>query len=437
MANYNEVTPKPLGRKDKANLQAAWPPSLQRFVDNCFELAESLLPQQKTIFNNQMQTLMALALAQNAIWTNAWDQQTLPVFGGPREVALVLQQPVQPVVTRPVEPVPSVAKRAPDLAASYDSKERKRQRMARFGDTTRAKLLSPAPGSTKEILGTLQALEKRYLRLTSEPDPANVRPAAVLKKALEHVVQKFRDQKLPYLYINDQLKAIRQDLTVQHIKDDLAISVYEAHGRIAIENDDLGEFNQCLAQLDHLYALKKLPAFFKHTYEFMCYRILYLLLTGNHAGINLWRERLLKEEPKTTEGGQQKHVVAREGVRRALDLLTNVAIGDYHSFFRTYRWFSEEPAMKLASHMLAQFMATKQRLIALNTMCHAYKRLPLYFLQGEFAFPDTPALLAFFKDYGLSLYATETDFDLAAARPYAQRIVDNGTFKKVDIKGQV
>lgn len=38
--------------------------------------------------------------------------------------------------------------------------------------------------STVSLVGTCQDLEKSYFRLTSAPDPATVRPEAVLKKAL-------------------------------------------------------------------------------------------------------------------------------------------------------------------------------------------------------------------------------------------------------------
>ncbi len=49
------------------------------------------------------------------------------------------------------------------------------------------------------------------------------------------------------------LQGMRQDCTVQHIRNGLAARVYEAHARAALDYGDVAEYNQCQSQVAVLY----------------------------------------------------------------------------------------------------------------------------------------------------------------------------------------
>lgn len=59
------------------------------------------------------------------------------------------------------------------------------------------------------IRGTCQNLEKSYFRLTSAPDPATVRPEAVVRRAYERLVGLLAGGAVNYFYALDQFKVRR------------------------------------------------------------------------------------------------------------------------------------------------------------------------------------------------------------------------------------
>ena len=132
-------------------------------------------------------------------------------------------------------------------------------------------LLSP-----KRIKGRSQEVERGFLRLTGVADPQSVRPEKVLKLALENVKTKYKEDD-DYLWACDQLKSIRQDLTIQGIKGRFCAHAYETHARIALEQGDLPEYHGCQSRLQEMRARGAPIA----ADEFDCYRILYALHVGN------------------------------------------------------------------------------------------------------------------------------------------------------------
>lgn len=198
------------------------------------------------------------------------------------------------------------------------------------------------------VVGQCQDLEKRYFRLTAAPNPLSVRPLAVLEKTLELLKKKWRKEN-NYSYICDQFKSLRQDLTVQHIKNEFTVSVYEIHARIALEKGDLGEYNQCQTQLRALYS-QHLGG---HPTEFKAYRILYILHTCNRTDMNDMLADLTPAEKKDL------------AVKHALDARSALALGNFHKFFQLYL---ETPNM--GAYLMDMFVS-RERLAALSNICRS------------------------------------------------------------------
>lgn len=201
---------------------------------------------------------------------------------------------------------------------------------------------------TGPVVGTNMALEKSYFRLTAPPKAETVRPLHVLERTLAMLTKKWRAEK-NYNYICNQFKSLRQDLTVQHIKNAFTVKVYETHARISLEKGDTGEYNQCQTQLKALYALNLggNPA------EFKAYRILYFVYTCNKTDMN----DMLAELTPTDK--------THPWIKHALDVRSALALGNYHKFFRLYL-----EAQNLGGYLMDLFIE-RERLAALANMSRA------------------------------------------------------------------
>ncbi len=231
---------------------------------------------------------------------------------------------------------------------SSKSAQRLEKRAKKFG-TPHVPRRSPTPEPSRgPVVGTSSTLEKRYLRLTAAPIPSQVRPEPILRQTLDLSKKKWKKD-ANYNYVCDQFKSMRQDLTVQHIKNDFTVSVYEIHSRIALEKGDLGEYNQCQTQLRALYA-QHLGG---NPMEFKAYRILYFIHTSNRSALN----DILAE--LTTAEKEDKAISHALSVRSAL------ALGNYHRFFRLYL---DTPNM--GAYLMDMFVE-RERLAALCNVCKA------------------------------------------------------------------
>lgn len=232
-----------------------------------------------------------------------------------------------------------------DRAEKRQKKNHKTNKTSQEDSRTQSALprRSPSPvESPGPVVGRSQQLERRYLRLTAAPDPEMVRPLPILKETLQLLKGKWM-QDNDYSYICEQFKSLRQDLTVQHIKNDFTTNVYEVHARIALEKGDLGEFNQCQTQLKALYAL----GLGGKPTEFKAYRILYAIHTNNMMNMN---DILASISPS------EKTDVA---IEHALNVRAARASGNYHSFFQLY-----QNAPNMNAYLMDMFVA-RERLSAM------------------------------------------------------------------------
>lgn len=159
-----------------------------------------------------------------------------------------------------------------------------------------------------------------------------------------------------YIYLWEQMKSIRQDLTVQRIRNEFTVEVYEMHARICLEFDDQVEFNQCQAQLSQLYeeGLGSVSA----QRELTAYNILFNV--GKGAANNVGDLMLLL----TSED---------EGdvfIRFALKVRAAEALGDYCTLFRLY---SDAPGH--AGYVMDTF-ADRTRLEAVRVTRSSLRRPP-------------------------------------------------------------
>jgi hypothetical protein len=306
----------------------------------------------------------------------------------------------------------------PFKSSKFQREANKRKR--RFENEYKAAVPSPSspPPASGPIVGTSEVLEKKYLRLTAPPVASNVRPERILRQTLDLLKKKWRKES-NYSYICDQFKSMRQDLTVQRIKNDFTVSVYEIHARIALEKGDIGEYNQCQTQLRSLYTLglKGNPI------EFKAYRILYFIHTANRTGMN---DTLADLTVAEKEERPIKHALA---VRSAL------ALGNYHKFFQLYM---DTPNM--GAYLMDMFVV-RERLAALCNLCKAFKPdVKLRFITEELGFESDADAAQFIIDYqGQHLLEDRQEY-IAFLTGKAGALFESArssAFQKVDIKGQI
>ncbi|KAI8911175.1 SAC3/GANP/Nin1/mts3/eIF-3 p25 family-domain-containing protein [Entophlyctis helioformis] len=384
-----------------------WPESLANY---CRRVMDKVSPEKEAAVNKRLKAIILKARKSNALWTTDWDQMPLPAADDSSEVHLLQLSAASKkrkaaataaaasgkgmagklgngkgagkgaagtsdavdgvgwsfdATRKPLlPPDQSLAHLPPSLRAAEI--ERRDERLKRFKaredeeardrarrereveEARRANLRSLADGEENPdvadwdentIVGTCTKLEKSYLRLTSAPDPSTVRPLHILRQTLEMLKGKWKDEH-NYTYVCDQFKSLRQDLTVQRIKNEFTVQ------------GDLGEYNQCQAQLKQLYKIYNIAG---NTDEFVAYRILYMLHTTNRRDIINTVAELTPEEKRG------------ECVQHALAVRSSMTTSDYQSFFTLY-----QEAPKMSGYLMDKFI-DRERQVALRILLRAFR----------------------------------------------------------------
>eukprot|EP00538_Stauroneis_constricta_P000011 CAMPEP_0119549236 /NCGR_PEP_ID=MMETSP1352-20130426/2987_1 /TAXON_ID=265584 /ORGANISM="Stauroneis constricta, Strain CCMP1120" /LENGTH=773 /DNA_ID=CAMNT_0007594741 /DNA_START=161 /DNA_END=2482 /DNA_ORIENTATION=- len=214
------------------------------------------------------------------------------------------------------------------------------------------------------VKGTCTVLEKEYLRLTAPPRAELVRPKPILEQHVANLKAEYernKTKKRDYLWFCSQFKAVRQDCTVQRLQGELAVDAYETHAKIALEQGDLNEYNQCQTQLKELYSLDD-ASLLQNYEEFVAYRLLYYVFLSTNESYDGGSSDLFKIMLSLT-ADQRKH----KAIHHALQVRAAVADNDYHAFFRLHK----------NTPNLGRFLTTRivpaMRLRALRRMTKAYR----------------------------------------------------------------
>mmetsp|Transcript_12384 Transcript_12384/g.19055 ORF Transcript_12384/g.19055 Transcript_12384/m.19055 type:complete len:628 (+) Transcript_12384:51-1934(+) len=242
------------------------------------------------------------------------------------------------------------------------------------------------------VKGTCQVLEKHYLRLTSPPKAELVRPQPVLAKHLKNLKKSWRKGRIhkgtqrDYNWYCSQFKALRQDLTVQRIFNAFAVDVYETHAKIALEEDDINEYNQSQTQLKELYDSitgheheEGNEGALKNMNEFVSYRIIYYVFLSGNKKYEGGSSDVLKIINKLSP---EQRIDAF--ILHSLSVRAAVADNDYHKFFQL-----QDNAPNMSDYLMDKIVPSVRH-SALQAICKAYRpSVSTSFVLGELGFnPD-------------------------------------------------
>lgn len=409
-----------------SNAKKAWPPGLTDYIQRSFSRCKN--DTEKDEVEKYMKKMINETLKDGSAWAKNWQTEKLVIdilfpnaskaeelktmakklgknvnkkntFGGLQmEFQLKKKARYESLPTKANSASPFSTMQLPD----YLSGSKKNDRASRFGSEN-AKFVSQSFAKSTnfsmnlnsdyvdlqsfKITGTSTDIYKPYLRLTSAPDAHQVRTFETLKKTIIALKKKWNNGVKDvdaYRFVCDQFKSLRQDLTVQGIRNEFTVEVYEVHCRVALDAGDHEEFNQCKSQLVQLYHAGICS---NHKADITAYELVYYMLTKNMVDMskalcNLDDE--MKSSPK---------------VELALKLRKAWSRDNYSRFFKLY----EQADIGMRA-LLDKFVNTQRRR-SMGIMMKSYKpNIPVSKIQRSLGFKlDEDECREFLKEIGATV----------------------------------
>lgn len=192
-----------------------WPPALRTYVDRCFAQCRS--DRERDQMESLLKQRIQKAMRGGTLYTYNWAGEPLIALAAPERNKPAPDQTPMPKPSPQKQVLAKREERARRFQSGPPDDTDRRAVQEQAKRARQSALLAMAEEGVDwdefTIIGTCEKIEKRYLRLTSAPDPSTVRPLPVLKKALEWLKRRWQETS-DYNYICDQFKSLRQDLTV-------------------------------------------------------------------------------------------------------------------------------------------------------------------------------------------------------------------------------
>lgn len=260
------------------------------------------------------------------------------------------------------------------------------------------------------IVGTCQEVERRYVRVTSQPDPRTVRPEPVLREALARVQERERKGR-DYEECQDLYMSICQDLRLQQLDGPLAIEVRESFAQCAMrartgppdgaKGMDVKALSDSLLHLQALYAQHPGQP---RELEFALYRMLLWLALAQDAGPEQQTGWVSLAPATAALLPHRAAPLARFG----LDVLAAVTAADSARYFA----LAAVPPVGAAEarHILETLLTPPVRARAYAALLKAYKmKFPCGALQRRLGLPSREAAAAWARARGGVLVADGAD----------------------------